>query len=305
MRRVRALGSGPGAGGRSARASIAGALRVRRRRPRAGAARLGPGGRGPAPTTVRPALDLRAGSRAPRSAAAGVDDLTDVDVCTSASADHFSYRRDGADRAPGVDRGARAVSAVAGERSPRCGRGSPPPRGRAGREPDAVRARRRDEDRARRAGRRGPRRRRHRPRREPRPGAPGQGGHAGGDGAFDAPTSLALPRAAAAEQGAQRSRRGSTWWQSVDREALGAAIARHAPGARVLVEVNLGGRAAEGRLRAGSTPAALADALRELGLRVEGLMTVPPAGRRSPPVVRRAPGPCGGDLECGPSCPWA
>jgi PLP dependent protein len=68
-----------------------------------------------------------------------------------------------------------------------------------------------------------------------------------------------------------------TWWQSVDREALGVAIARHAPGARVLVEVNLAGEPQKG----GCAPTdadRLLDALRGLGLRVEGLMTIPPAG---------------------------
>lgn len=64
-------------------------------------------------------------------------------------------------------------------------------------------------------------------------------------------------------------------WQSVDREPVGAAIARRAPGARVLVEVNLGDEPQKG----GCTPveaAPLVDALREHGLRVDGLMTVHP-----------------------------
>jgi PLP dependent protein len=67
-----------------------------------------------------------------------------------------------------------------------------------------------------------------------------------------------------------------TWWQSVDREALGVAIGRHAPGARVLVEVNVAGEPQKG----GCAPAAasgLVDALGRSGLRVEGLMTIPPA----------------------------
>jgi PLP dependent protein len=67
-----------------------------------------------------------------------------------------------------------------------------------------------------------------------------------------------------------------TWWQSVDRESLGATIARHAPGARVLVEVNVGDEPQKG----GCAPhevGGLADALRGLSLRVEGLMTIPPA----------------------------
>jgi PLP dependent protein len=65
------------------------------------------------------------------------------------------------------------------------------------------------------------------------------------------------------------------WWQSVDREALGSTIARHAPGARVLVEVNLAGEPQKG----GCAPAdasRLVDVLRGVGLRVEGLMTIPP-----------------------------
>ena len=68
-----------------------------------------------------------------------------------------------------------------------------------------------------------------------------------------------------------------TWWQSVDREPLGVAIARHAPGAQVLVEVNLGIEPQKGGC-APTDAARLADALRRLGLRVEGLMTIPPAG---------------------------
>jgi YfiH family protein len=44
--------------------------------------------------TGAPALDLRAGVGAALSAA-GVVHRTDVDVCTYASADHFSHRRDG------------------------------------------------------------------------------------------------------------------------------------------------------------------------------------------------------------------
>jgi copper oxidase (laccase) domain-containing protein len=42
----------------------------------------------------QPALDLPAGVRVALHRA-GVDDLYDVDVCTAASPDHFSYRRDG------------------------------------------------------------------------------------------------------------------------------------------------------------------------------------------------------------------
>ncbi|HUF83930.1 MAG TPA: YggS family pyridoxal phosphate-dependent enzyme [Acidimicrobiia bacterium] len=66
-----------------------------------------------------------------------------------------------------------------------------------------------------------------------------------------------------------------TRWQSVDRQPLGAAIARRAPGASVLVEVNVGDEPQKG----GCAPdegAVLVDGLRELGLRVDGLMTVHP-----------------------------
>jgi pyridoxal phosphate enzyme (YggS family) len=66
-----------------------------------------------------------------------------------------------------------------------------------------------------------------------------------------------------------------TWWQTVDREELGSTIARHAPGARVLVEVNLGDEPQKGGCAPGDT-GGLTDALRGLGLRVEGLMTIPP-----------------------------
>jgi hypothetical protein len=62
----------------------------------------------------------------------------------------------------------------------------------------------------------------------------------------------------------------------VDREPLGAVIARHAPGARVLVEVNLGGEPSKAGC-ASADVAALVDALRDLGLAVDGLMAVPPA----------------------------
>ncbi len=75
-------------------------------------------------------------------------------------------------------------------------------------------------------------------------------------------------------------------WQSVDRAVLGPAIARHAPGARVLVEVNL---AAEPQ-KAGCTPdelPGLVDALRGDGLLVEGLMTVPPHGSEPRPWFAR------------------
>lgn len=71
-----------------------------------------------------------------------------------------------------------------------------------------------------------------------------------------------------------------SWWQSVDRPALGEAIARRAPGATVLVEVNLGEEPQKGGC-APSATAALVESLRDLGLDVAGLMTVAPrAGER-------------------------
>jgi len=64
-------------------------------------------------------------------------------------------------------------------------------------------------------------------------------------------------------------------WHSVDRAELGPAIARHAPGAAVLVQVALAPETTKG----GCPPdgvAALVDALRADGLVVDGLMAVPP-----------------------------
>jgi pyridoxal phosphate enzyme (YggS family) len=66
-----------------------------------------------------------------------------------------------------------------------------------------------------------------------------------------------------------------TWWHSVDRPALAPTLARHAPAARVLVEVNLGDEPQKGGCAPGET-AALVDTLRGAALSVEGLMTVPP-----------------------------
>ena len=73
------------------------------------------------------------------------------------------------------------------------------------------------------------------------------------------------------------------WWQSLDRRAAGEAIARRAPGARVLVQVNVSGEAA----KAGCTPEeapGLVDWLQSLDLEVAGLMTV---GASGPPEAAR------------------
>jgi PLP dependent protein len=64
-------------------------------------------------------------------------------------------------------------------------------------------------------------------------------------------------------------------WQSVDRDELVVEIARHAPGAPVLVQVNVGDEPQKGGCAPADTPV-LVDTARNAGLRVEGLMTVPP-----------------------------
>jgi pyridoxal phosphate enzyme (YggS family) len=65
------------------------------------------------------------------------------------------------------------------------------------------------------------------------------------------------------------------WWHTVDRAALGQALARRAPGASVLVEVNLGGEAQKGGCAPDAVPA-LVDELAGAALHVRGLMAVPP-----------------------------
>lgn len=64
-------------------------------------------------------------------------------------------------------------------------------------------------------------------------------------------------------------------WQTVDRPALVAEIARRAAGATVFVQVDLTDEPGKGGCRPDET-AGLVDACRELGLVVEGLMTVGP-----------------------------
>ena len=74
-------------------------------------------------------------------------------------------------------------------------------------------------------------------------------------------------------------------WQSVDRLSLAGEVARHAPGAAVLVQVNVSGAEQQG----GCTPAmvpAVVDGCRDLGLDVRGLMAIGPQG--APEVVRAA-----------------
>ncbi|HVV36842.1 MAG TPA: YggS family pyridoxal phosphate enzyme [Acidimicrobiales bacterium] len=66
-------------------------------------------------------------------------------------------------------------------------------------------------------------------------------------------------------------------WQSVDRPQLGPAIARHAPGAAVLVEVNLTDDPNRGGTSLAAVPALVRD-LQADGLVVRGLMAVGPHG---------------------------
>jgi pyridoxal phosphate enzyme (YggS family) len=66
-------------------------------------------------------------------------------------------------------------------------------------------------------------------------------------------------------------------WQAVDRAAAGEEIARRCGDARVLVEVNLAGEPTKAGCAPDEAPA-LVDGLRDVGVRVEGLMTIPPAG---------------------------
>jgi pyridoxal phosphate enzyme (YggS family) len=73
-------------------------------------------------------------------------------------------------------------------------------------------------------------------------------------------------------------------WQSVDRPDLAAEIAKRAPGARVLVQVNTSGEPQKGGVEPGATPD-LVSACTDLGLDVEGLMTV---GRTGDPEDARA-----------------
>ena len=66
-----------------------------------------------------------------------------------------------------------------------------------------------------------------------------------------------------------------TLWHSVDRLTVGQAIARRAPGARVLVQVDLGDEPQKGGCPPEDAPD-LVDSLRGLAVDVAGLMTVPP-----------------------------
>jgi pyridoxal phosphate enzyme (YggS family) len=66
-------------------------------------------------------------------------------------------------------------------------------------------------------------------------------------------------------------------WQSVDRARLADELRRRAPGARVLVQVDVTGEPTKGGCPPGEVPA-LVDRLRDAGLDVRGLMAVGPLG---------------------------
>jgi PLP dependent protein len=66
-------------------------------------------------------------------------------------------------------------------------------------------------------------------------------------------------------------------WHGVDRLAVGSAIARRAPGAEVLVQVDVTGEAQKGGCPPAEVPG-LVEHLRAAGLDVRGLMAVGPAG---------------------------
>jgi len=74
-------------------------------------------------------------------------------------------------------------------------------------------------------------------------------------------------------------------WQSVARAVEGEAIARHCPGASLLVEVDLTGAPSRNGCAPGEVPALVAT-LRSFDLDVRGLMTVAPAAGGD--VARRA-----------------
>lgn len=73
-------------------------------------------------------------------------------------------------------------------------------------------------------------------------------------------------------------------WQTVDRPALIHEIARRAPGAAVLIQVNVSDEPAKGGCAPSGTAELVAQA-RDHGLAVRGLMTV---GRTGPPADARA-----------------
>ncbi len=94
-------------------------------------------------------------------------------------------------------------------------------------------------------------------------------------------------------------------WQSVDRLSLASEVARRAPGAEVLVQVNVSEEAAKGGCPTGFV-AAMVEGCRDLGLLVRG----PHGCRRhgtSGAGSRRVPAPAvpGRRPGSAPSAPWA
>jgi PLP dependent protein len=75
-------------------------------------------------------------------------------------------------------------------------------------------------------------------------------------------------------------------WESVDREEVAAEIGRRAPGAVVLVQVNVTGEPQKGGC-APTAVRALVDACASYGCRVDGLMTVPEATGDPRPAFAR------------------
>jgi pyridoxal phosphate enzyme (YggS family) len=72
-------------------------------------------------------------------------------------------------------------------------------------------------------------------------------------------------------------------WQSIDRTVLVDEVAKRAPGARIMVQVNVSEEPQKGGCAPEEAPALVA-AARDAGLEVEGLMTV---GRTGPPDAAR------------------
>jgi uncharacterized pyridoxal phosphate-containing UPF0001 family protein len=74
-------------------------------------------------------------------------------------------------------------------------------------------------------------------------------------------------------------------WQSVDRAELAVEIAKRAPGAMVFVQVNASGEGQKAGCSFDEAPPLVARC-RDLGLAVEGIMAIGPAG---PPEAARHP----------------
>jgi PLP dependent protein len=78
-------------------------------------------------------------------------------------------------------------------------------------------------------------------------------------------------------------------WESIDRVELAAEVGARAPGAAVLVQINVTGEVQKGGC-APEDAGAVIDACRESGCVVEGLMTVPPAAGDPRAVFARVRG---------------